>query len=393
MAGLKVLIQRHGEVDVEGVVDFISSLDSPRLVLLFSSIEDEFVNLDFFQAAMGKIKLPFLGVRVIDCASKEGYSEDLLLVVVLCGDCKARVLSTEIDCSNPDITANQINSAIGAEELMITYSANVAKNNAWVNYILKTVQKKNPALQIFGGVCGNPPFIATADGVFNNRLGYVLIDGLKFDFEVDSGFKFLNDGSKHVVTKSDEYYIRELDGVTAPEKYCRIQHVQPYFLNMFSNLFVKPKCGKLMRALSKTSTTMYEGVMKMGVKLLGSEICANVVEILSCMELGKDYILSQNNRRVGTVLQRVTTSPEDQLNTYDRLKNKAKNPKAIIVSSCFMCACCFDFKFDRLKEKLGQFNCPIVVIYGWGEIGAPLPPKKSDGNLLHGGVIKSLIIK
>ncbi|MFC2162707.1 FIST N-terminal domain-containing protein [Candidatus Altiarchaeota archaeon] len=389
---LDTLVISKAELDSSRIIEYIRSVHDAGLVLCFSCIDDKFSNLDLFKNLIENVDPPFLGVRVVGFAIESGYYEDSILVCVFSGNFNASVGSLKIDYDNPDKTAGLFSEKISSEKLMLVYSSNHPKRDSWVNSILKQVQNSNPDIQIAGGVSGNPPFIATKEGIYADHIAYVLLDQTDFSFILDSGFELMEETPSYTVTHSNDYYMLKIDGEPASLQYSKIQHIQPYFLNMLSNLFAKSNFTKLMKRLSQTSDVMYEGVMKFVVTLLGREIAPGKAEILACFELDDESLLAQSSFPPGTTLKRIKTTPEDQLAVFERLDDKSTDSGVLLINACLMCAYWMDFKFDKLVEKISKLDKPTIVIFLWGEFGTEVPYIE-DKNLLHGGTVKTVLLK
>jgi len=278
----------------------------------------------------------------------------------------------------------------------LVYSANYYNQNVLLDAILRRVQSACPKLQLFGGVSAPLPLMATKDGILEDSITCVSINGVDFDFEIDSGFKFDESrDDEFIITKADEYHIYEINGKDAVGEYSKIQCMRPYFINMLTTLLPRPNTARLMRLVSKLNRVLYEGVLGMCTDTIGSNLDGKVAEFLFAMELDekKNRMIVQSYKPKGTVLKRIVTSPKEQLAVYDRLYDKFPEAKAMIISSCHCRLFWFDFDFEALEKKLKRFKCPFMVSYVYGGFGTSIPLKGIEQNVVHVGTIKALIFK
>ncbi len=392
-----VIVQRGRELDAGKVMEFIERKRKAKLAIVHSSLKDEVATLDFFEQLVRNLKVPFVGMRVSGTVTpKEGYCEDAVAIAILYGDFDVKVFHESIDSGDPEKTANKIIPQLEGWNLCLVYSANYFKETVKVDSILRRVQAAHPDLQMLGGVSAPPPIIATNEKVHKNSMVLVAVNGLGFEFGIDSGFKFDETmGDKFVITRADEHHIYEINGKNAVEEYSKIQHMRPYFINMLANLFPRPDAARVMKLVSKLNKVIYEGVLGMCIHVLGAKLDGNVAEILFAMELDekKNCMVVQSYKPKGTVLRRLATSPEEQLLVYERLYQRFPNAEAMIINSCHCRLFWFDFDFEALEKKLRRVKYPFMVSYVYGGFGAYLPYKGPEQNVVHGGVVKALVFK
>jgi len=395
---MKLIVQKKDKPDAEKAIKFIEKYKKAKLAIVHSSIKDEVVSLDYFDHLVKNLKTPFIGTRVSGTVTpKEGYCEDAVAIAVLCGNFDVKVFHEPIDFKDPEKTANEIIPRLEGSELCLVYSANYYKQNVFIDAILRRVQYKFPDLQIWGMVSAPPPIVVTNEGIHGNTMVFAAINGPDFYFDLDSGFKFdENEDTEFVVTRADEYYIYEIEGKNAVEEYSKIQHMQPYFINMLHNLSSRPDVVKLFKILSKLNEVLYEGIMQMLMKPLGTDLNGGVAEILFALgldEKNKRHMLTQSYKTKGSVLRHLSTSPKNQLAVYDRLYKRFPKEKAMLVSSCGMRPFWFNFDFEALEKKLSKFKYPFLISHVFGGFGTDLPYKGLEQNVVHGGTVKALIFR
>ena len=393
MVSLKVLVQRKNELDVDKINEFIKGIPDAKVVLIYSSVSDERLSKSFFRSLAGGLSIPFVATRVSGTVTNEAYVEDSVVAAVLCGGFDVRVFCERIIYDEPGRTAEGFASRLGGWELCLIYSANYYDRNVLLDAVLRGVQGAHPRLQFFGGVSAPPPIVATKDGVFEDHVACVSINGAGYNFEIDSGFRFDRDrDDESVITKSDEHYIYEVDGRSAVDWYSGVQCMRPYFINMLASMLPRPNTSKLMKRLSGLNEALYRGVLAVCVHTVGCDLGKGVVEFLFTMDVDekKNRMVVQSYKSEGTVLKRIMTSKEDQLAVYGRLHGKFPKAKAVIINSCHCSVFWLDFNFKTLSEEMRKFNCPVVLSFVYGGLGATMPYGGTDKNVLHVGTIKAL---
>lgn len=392
-AGLEVLVQGKDELDVQRIIEFIEGCMDPELVLVYSSLRDDFLCLDVFRQLVESVEAPFLGARVVASATRDGYLEDGVVVGVLSGDFNAKAGKISVDYDNLDGTVEGLVKAAGDSKLVLAYSANLLPQDVFTDYIMRHTQSRLPDTQFIGGVTAPEPMIACNEGVFKEGLVYATVSGLEFDFSLDSGFTFKEDDDReYVVTKADEFYIYELDGEDAVEKYSKLQHMQPYMVNMLASTFTKIDMAQLLDKLANTSETLYEGVLKGVAKVLGKRMQKNMVEIVPSLKLSDNKFLSHNYTPEGTRLKWIDNKPENHLAVYDRILEKHPKASAYLISSCFMQLYWSNFRTQEIQDRLSKLKAPYIVNFLCGEIGTTTPYKNPKENVLNGGTTKTLAL-
>jgi len=259
---LKILIQKKDELDVEKINEFICEISDAKLALIHSSLRDEFVFLEHFKNLVDSISTPFLGVKVTGSLTGDGYFEDSVVYAVLCGDFNVKVHSTRIDYMDLDATAARVAGDIDNAGLCFIYSPSLLKDLSLNDALLRRVVALKLQTQFAGGVSAPNPAIATNEGVFQDRLAYATIEGINFKFHLNSGFRLDSESREYIVTESSETHIKKVNDTDFVEEYSKMQHLRPYFLNMLSNTYSRADMAYLLKNLSKTSSVMYEAVLK-----------------------------------------------------------------------------------------------------------------------------------
>lgn len=396
MVELKILVQWKEELDVGRVVDFVSSFESPRLVLVYSSVRDDVVSSEFFGSLVRGLDVPFVGVRVSGVVTNGGYVEDSVVVGVLCGGFGVKVFRERIDYGGLEGTADRIISRMGKDSLCLIYSANYYNQNVSLDAILRRVQSACPGVQFFGGVSAPPPVVVTDEGVFEDSVVFVSLDGLDFGFSVDSGFRFEGGGgNEFVITKSDEHCIYEINRRNAVEEYSKIQCIRPYFIDMLARTLPRYDVASFMRMISQLNRVLYEGVLKVCIHALGCDLDGTVAEFVFAMKVDEknSRLVVQSYKPAGTVLKRITTSPKEQLEVYDRLYSKFPEAKAMLISACNCSIFWLDFDFESLEEKLKKVKYPFILSYFYGGYGTNIPYTGIEKNVVHVGTTKALGFK
>jgi hypothetical protein len=344
-----------------------------------------------------KLKTPFVGTRVSASATQEGYFEDAMVIGVVCGDFDVNVFHEKINFENPEETANRMISTLGDPNLCFIHTASHYKQNVIMDGILRRIQTSRPHMQIIGGASSPPAIIAVKDGVYSDYIIVAALKGEDTDFKILTACK-IDEASKEefTITKADEYHIYEINGRDAVEEYSKIQHIRPYFLNMITNYVLnRADILKVVKALGKASGTIYDGLLSLGINLIGAKNRDGVVEpalLLELNESGRRYALIQHYMPEGTVLRRVKHSSEEGKKAFDALAEYSKDKKAMYV---IVCAAIFwvyiDFK--DLKKRLQKIQSTYMLSFVFGEYGATLPYNGPEQNVVNGATIKALAFK
>ncbi len=394
---MQVLVQKRDELDAKKAIEFIENCKNSKLAIIHSSLKDEIISLDFFDTLVRELKTPFVGMRVGGTVTNQGYSEDSVAIAVLCGDFDVEVFHESINYEKLEETAEDIINISDKADLCLVYSASPIKKNVFLDAILRRIQKTYPKLQMFGGVSFPPPIVITNEGIYNDRIICALIKGIKCFFDLYTGFKV--DSTKDeefIVTKSDEFYIYEINGKPASEEYSKIQHMRPYFFNALSNLLIRPDPPRLLRSMSRISSVMYDAISKATTRFVGAKVNEKLTEALIVLEIGdggNNYILPPFYVPEGMVLRWVTIPKDYQLEAYDSLYGQFSDATPILMTECAFRPLWFGFDFDALEDKLKKFKCPFMISYTFGEFGTYLPYKGPEQKLVHGGSVKALIFK
>ena len=133
---------------------------------------------DFYDDLVKDLDIPLIGSRVAGSITNQGYVEDSIVFGVLCGDFDVRVFYEAVDYQSPVKTAEKIMGWLGEVGLCLAYSANLIKDNVFIDHIFRLVQDSNPSLQITGGVSASPPTVFTSEGVYRQGIVCAAIAGL-----------------------------------------------------------------------------------------------------------------------------------------------------------------------------------------------------------------------
>lgn len=276
---LNVIVQSKADLSVGAVNDFIASCVNPKLVLVYSSLKSDVSCIGFFEECVKGIKLPFVGVRTAGFFTLNGFHEDSVVFGVLCGDFDVKLVCERIDYGDLDRVAENIIPQIGAFNLSITHSANMHEQCVFLDAVLRRVNAACPNLQVVGGVSSPNPFVVCNEGIYSEHIVIALISGFDFVHRMFSGFIPKVGGSKHVVTRSDEYYVNEIDGTNAAEFISGKFKIRPYFLNLLSGLTTKSSISQLFVDLSKASPVFEKAILHGLAKPLGRIINKDLLEV------------------------------------------------------------------------------------------------------------------
>jgi hypothetical protein len=390
---MRLLVQTAEEVDAGKVAKFLQDCKDAKLMLIHSSLKDDTLTRSFFSDLIKKIKVPFVGTKVSASATNEGYFEDAVAVAVLCGDFEVKVFTEKLEYDDVEGTIKKIAPKLDDATLCLIHSSNYYQQNAHVDAILRRIQERQPKMQMWGITSKPQPIIATEAGIQENFIAFAAIKGLDHVFHIDSGFQFDEKrDTEYKITKADEYHIYEINGRDAVDEYSKIQHIRPYLLNTISTFSARPDAVQLFEVISQLNAVLYDGVIKIMIKPLGTDLNGKAAEILLALHLeekGRRSILTHAYKPEGTILRHLSTTPENQLAVYDRIQEKSG--KAMLGSACAMCLLWSNFDTKALEKKLKTIKYPLLVSYVFGEYGTNLPYKGQ--NLVHGSVVTALTLK
>jgi hypothetical protein len=389
---MRLLVQKRDELDASAAIKFIDGCKDAKLALIHASLKDEVALLDFFQNLVENLKTPFAGMRVSGSATPEGYFEDAVVIAVLCGDFEVNVFHEKINLQEPRETVEKITPKLKDVSLCLAYAAITCQQNVYVDFILRRIQSMYPKMQIFGGASSPPALVASKDGIYGDHLLCVTLNAVETQFEMNSGFRFTEDKQEFTITKSDEFYVYEIDGKNVVEEYSKIQHIRPYFQNMVMKyLLSRSDISYISKALFKASTILREGGANLSIQLLGLPEKGKVVPFIA-LELGdgkRNYLLPPFYVREGTKLKRVRAFKDVQLDAYEKLSSG----NGMLMMSCATTQVWLEFDYNALVERLKKFSHPVLLSFTFGEFGATLPYRGLEQNVVHGGVVKALAFK
>jgi len=389
---LKILVQRRVELSVDKVVDFVSRVSGVHLVVFHCSIVDDGVLEGFVRELQGKLSVPFVGVRVSASLTNSGFHEDSVVVGVFSGDFSVKVYHDKLDFDNPERTIEAVVSKLPEKGLCLAYAASFPTKGVYLDHILRDVNSRRPGLQFSGIVSSVMPFVFSNDGVFREDLVYCVMEKVGFDFMLASGLEFQKDGKEYAVTKASEYAIQGIDGMNAVSLYCGLKHVRPYFVNTVVGVSGGPDWHKMLRSLSVANETIYEVVVKGTMDLMGSLTAKGLVEVTFILNFdeSKSEWLTLAYRPVGVKLRWIENKAENQLALYAKINEKLGNSRFIFGHECVYRLLWMNFRIKDIEKKATDFKSPLMLSYGYGEIGAYLPYTDVNVNLLHGGIMQVL---
>jgi len=394
---MRLLVQTRDKLDAAKAVKFIDSCKDAKLALIHASLHDEVALLDVFQDLLDNLRTPFIGTRVSGSATPDGYFEDAVAIAVLCGDFDVNVFHEKINFQNPEETANKITPQLGDADLCLVHSANHYKQNVIMDGILRRVQNAHPKIQVIGGASAPPTIVAVKDGIYGDHIAVAAIKGLNYEFKGYSTCK-IDEASKEefIITKADEYHIYEINNRDAVEEYSRIQHMRPYFLNMITNyVLTRSDILKVVQGLAGTGGTLREGLLKLGINLLGRKNKDGFVETAMILELneeGRRYAGAQNYIPAGTKFRRAKHSVEEANRSLDQIAEYSKDQKTMLIMVCAAIYWIY-LDLDDLKNRISKIHSNFLLSFVFGEYGAIPPYKGLDQNVVHGAMLKTLAFK
>jgi len=392
---MRLLVQKRDELDAAAAIKFIEGCKDAKLVLVHASLKDDLELVDYITQFIEKTKIPFAGTRVSGFMTLAGHISEGIAITVLSGDFTAEIITEKLNFQEPAETINKILPKIKTPDLCIVYSANFVQKTRYIDHILRALQQKTPKTQFYGCVSAPSPMVFTKDGISDDSIVIIPIANATVRFSIDAGFKLAKGGDEIVITKSDEFRVYEINGKNAVDEYCKIQHMQPYFLNMLAKILTKSDAAQVAWGLAKASTTLYEGILKFALKGFAGKIDDETAEPFAVFELDTERgcIITSNYRPEGTKFVRGEITKETQLAAYDKIREKLKDSDYLLINSCVYTQIYFDFDFKALHKKLKQYKQPYLLSFTFGEIGAFVPYTDNKKNLTHGAVIVSLGLK
>jgi len=390
---LKILIQDKDKIDVNKTLKFIQKCNNRKFVLIYSSLKDEIMRLNFFSKLLEESSEELLGCGVSSFITNTGYYSNHLAVCVFSGEFEVEIHNTPIEYENIEETVNRINEKISGHELSILHSANQFKDNYVLDKILRRVQEKNPKTQIVGGVTSPGMSVATKEGIFNDNIAYILIKKAEFNFKIESGFG-IDEHSTHEfkITKSDEDAVYEINGRNAAKEYQKIQHVRDYMYNQMMNMVSREDAINLPQYFQKANEILFDAISKAYKDLLANKTRNDLLNLFVVTQIEEKKLRVNKWWPEGTTLKKTVTEPEKQLAVYDRLVRKHRKGEAMILIDCAMRLFYYNYQTDDAYNRLKKIKYPFIAPQVYGEIGnyTPYHPKE---NIIHNCVIKALVFK
>ncbi len=394
---MKLLVQKSNQLNVSRIVEFIGNLEDIKLILIHSSIKKQNKLDSFFNTFKKKITVPFLGLKVSGSLTNIGYFEDSIVVACLCGNFGIKMLNELIDMDDPQKTVDKISPKIPESQLCMAFSATIFQEGAKVDFILRKIQSKHPYMQICGGASSPPPQIITNMDTVENQLSLIFFERLKPEFRINTGFYFNRKDDEHIITKSDNSNIFEIDNKNAVNQYSQIQHVKPYFINMLVKYVLeRSDFPPLLDKLFQANSILRDNGSQIYRDLLGVQQDKCIVEPIFVVEADDkktQYLKINTYKPTGTIIKHVTITKQRRLSQYKKIIKQTKYAKAVICASCATEQSWIDFDYKRLYEIFKDCSFPFLVSYVFGEFGAKIPYTDKENNIVQGGTIKTLIFK
>jgi len=389
---LKTLVQGKDELDAGKAVEYIEGCEGARLVLIYSSLKNEFINLDYVEKLIENLKTDFIGARVAASVTNQGYNENAISYAILCGDIEHRIYHTKTDYENPHKTAEKIIPELKGYTNCLAYSANYIKENIHVDNIFQQVQKQHPNLQINGGITAPPPIVFDKNGIYEDSIILAALKNKKTDFYIDCGFKLREDSEKYTITKADEKGIKEINHKPAIAEYSRMTHTQPYMMKTVFNISSRLDWAKMTGALSKSNPILQEAIQNIYTNILGKESKTGIVNMMFSQP-GENTLIPNNIIPEGSQVKWTATTPQKQLAVYDRFTEKHLKARGVIADDCCIRAFWFNHQLDKMAEKLMKLEYPYIFNHMNSELGTKTPYTHQKENILHGGTLKALVFK
>ena len=395
MFDLRVLVQSTGDLDVGKISSFVSSIPEAKLVVFHCSVNDDAVLENFEKSIAGKLSVPLVGVRVSASLTNTGFYEDSVVVGVFSGDFDVKVFHDELVFENSEKVIESIASKLPKNGLCLAYAACYYTDGSRLDYILRNIAIKRPALQFSGLISSPKPMVFSMNGPLKNSLVYVVFQGVDLTNKFVSGFELDEKGQEFTVTKSDDFHILEIDNKNAVSLYCGLKHVRPYMVNALTNQLNKPSVHKIIKLLSDASGDMYETIMKTAIEILGTLKSDGFVEPIP-MQMA-DELRSRWTSHcyvfVGTKLRWIRYDPDKLIDQYTVVEKKLVGASAIFSHECVFRLFYMNFRVKDIERKVSKFKVPLMLSYGYGEIGAYIPYTDKNVNMVHGGIIQVLGFK
>ena len=392
----KIFTQTKGKTDAKKAAEYIDEQSNAKLAIIYSSIRNDEKTKEYFKYLADNLKTPFLALRVGGTYTLEdGYCEEAVSIVVFCGELDVTVFDEKIDFKNPQKTAENITPNLKDKNLAFIYSATYAKQLSVMDYILRIAQEKHPKTQILGGGSAPKPIVATKNGVFEDSIVLAAVNGLEYNFNIDTGFTFdETKKERYVVTKSDDFYVYEINNRNAIEEYSKLLHIRPYFFNKFSILLSKPSPG-VIGSLARTNPVLYEAIMKTTVEIYGTKrLDEELIRPFGLIEIDEenDRLVFENKKPENTELRRLIISKQNQLGVYDKLVKQYHNTSFLLLTACIFTPFWFGFDFEEVGRRLAKLKQPFLLYFVFGEFGAKLPYKE-DINVVNTCVVETLALE
>ena len=386
---LKILVQKEKQLNPEKAIQFINKQKNAKLIIIHSSLNNDKKLENYVKNLNKKTTIPLIGLKVSGTYTGGYYYENAIIIGVLCGNMKVEVYHEKIDYESIEQNAENIKQNIKENSRLLVYAGLYITYGELVGKVLHQVHLKYPNLQSFGAFATPEPAVLTNSGLFREEIAYVVINDIEYEFSLESGAEFKKDSEEYVVTKADGYRIYEIDGESSIKVYSGITKTRPWFINMYMKQFIKPAPHKVLGLMARTNEKLYEAVKRITMDLLGIKTRAGIIEVFPIMRVDEDKgsLLTFSNISEGKKLRWATFTEKTMIESYEKIKQKLKNTKAIIGHACVYRPVTYSFKHGDVSRKLKQ-KTPYMVSYTFGEIDI-LPYKKGGDDLTHAGVVSA----
>jgi len=355
--------------DKDNILSFISSLHSPKFVLVFNCLSDSFSCLEAFQECVDGLDVPFLACRCSGCITPVSVVEDGLVFVGVSGDFEVDTFDVGFDFEDLDGVSEAVLEYLGDSGTLMVFSPTRVTDAPKLNYVLDKVHAEKPGVLLWGGVSVDPHIVASNNGVFEDRLVCAYIKDADFSLNMDTGFSLDKSGKPLEVTKSDMFFISEMNGKNAEDEYCSTIHVKPYLINSVTKLVTRFDAPRTFNKMSKLSKTMYEAILKSTVKLYGYTEKNGITESVGITGARDGKIISAINVPQGTKIYPTISDKETHLAALDRIADKHEDSEALLIASCLLRQFYINFDFEEAKRRLDALGKPYVLAYMGGEVG------------------------
>jgi len=333
---LDLFVQDKENLSVSEIIKFVDSLDNTKIALFYTALSNDCVLLEFMKEVVDEVKLPFSGMRVTGFFTDNQYFSESIVIAVLSGDFEVQVVREVLDLNDHDGCAKRIIPRVSGWDFALVNSTNYYYDNIKLDAILRRVNIEYEKLQLVGGISCPHPMVFTNDGIFDDSILFTLFKGLDLKYDIYSGYQKKEDSKTHIVTRSDESGIREIDGTNAVSFYCDYKRIRPYFFNMLTALVVKPSMAELVKKLAESSKMMYDGLMKLSIEVLGCELRDGMMEACFFVKYNEkdSQLIPVGYTPKEVKLDWSTSTADNQIKVYDKIIKEFNGYNNLILFPC-----------------------------------------------------------